>query len=158
MEIIDFLLNDHLGRLLVAALLGSLLGLEREIARKDPSLRTFMLISLGSAMFAIVSELSVGTSVHGDPSRVSAQVVTGVGFLGAGAIFRSQRRLSGATTAALMWMAAGIGLAAGHGHLQLAFSAALISLFFNISLRFVHQLIDYLQGGHGPTDSHESSS
>ena len=137
-ETIAYLFNT---KLLIAAGLGSLIGLERELSGKDPSLRTFALISLGSCVFGMVSILSVEGIEHGDPSRVAAQVVTGIGFLGAGAIFRSSMGVSGLTTAALMWVTAALGLAVAYGHIDIAVSATMVALLCTLGLRIVHRLI-----------------
>jgi putative Mg2+ transporter-C (MgtC) family protein len=127
--------------LLIAAGLGALIGLERELAGKDPSLRTFALISLGSCLFSSISWLSVVGAEDGDPSRIAAQIVTGIGFLGAGTIFRSQEGTRGLTTAALMWCTAGIGMAVGFNQVILAVCATLISVLITLSLTLMHQVI-----------------
>ena len=105
-------------RLLVASLLGGLIGLEREIQGKEAGLRTHALVSLGSALIMIVSieifEMYKQVASV-DPSRIAAQVVSGIGFLGAGAIIRSPGGIKGLTTAAGLWTASGIGLACGLG-------------------------------------------
>lgn len=125
-------------QLITAALLGMLIGLEREVAGKDPSIRTFALIATGSCMFALLS-LEVFHEYHvGDPTRIAAQIIPGIGFLGAGTIFRSKQGVSGFTTAALMWMTAGIGMAVGLDRTDLGVSATFIALFLTLSLRLVH--------------------
>lgn len=102
-------------RLLLAALLGAGIGMERELAHKAAGLRTHILICLGSALFAVISVL--GFSGNADPSRIAAGVVTGIGFLGAGVIVRgsSPDHVVGITTAASVWVTAAIGVAAGIG-------------------------------------------
>lgn len=102
-------------RVLLAALMGAVLGLEREWRGKEAGLRTNTLIAIGAALFTAMSMASAG-----DPGRIAAQVVTGVGFLGAGAIMRTGANVHGLTTAALIWVNAAIGVAAGAGHLRLA--------------------------------------
>src|SRR5437762_417330 len=104
---------DLARRLLLAAALGAVLGLEREYHRKPAGLRTNILIALGSALFTTVS-IVVGTR-GGTPDRITAQVVTGIGFLGGGAILRSGTTVHGMTTAATIWVNAAIGIAAGAG-------------------------------------------
>lgn len=131
-------------RLVISAALGALIGLERELSGKDPSLRTFSLISLGSCIFTEVSTLSLVYNPHADPGRVAAQIVTGIGFLGAGAIFRSERKVSGLTTAALMWVTAGIGMAVGFGRADMAFASTIIAMFVSLSLRLVHDIMHRL--------------
>lgn len=139
-------------RLALAAALGAAIGLEREIREREAGLRTHLLVSLGSALFTITSAygfhafLASGQSVvRADPTRIAAQIVTGIGFLGAGAIIRQGLSVRGLTTAATLWVVAAIGLAAGAGY----YSAAVIStvlvlvslwplriLAFRIFLRF----------------------
>src|SRR5262245_43105201 len=114
-------------RLLLAAALGAAIGVEREVRRKPAGLRTNILIALGSALFTAVS-LALVTSNNGTPDRVAAQVVTGVGFLGAGAIMRSGRNVHGMTTAATIWVNAGVGMAAGAGEYALAAIATAVTL------------------------------
>ena len=110
-------------RLALAAVLGGAIGLEREIREREAGLRTHLLVSLGSALFTLVSAygfhsfLASGSSVvRADPSRIAAQIVTGIGFLGAGAIIRQGLSVRGLTTAATLWVVAAIGLASGAGY------------------------------------------
>src|SRR5436190_12890108 len=111
-------------RLLVAAGLGAAIGLEREYRQKPAGLRTNILIAVGSALFTIMSLAMIGRD--GDPGRIAAQVVTGIGFLGGGAIMRNRDTVHGMTTAATIWVNAAIGLAAGTGQYSLAtFTTAL---------------------------------
>ncbi len=113
-------------RLLLAALLGGLIGLEREWKNKDAGLRTNILITIGSALFTLMSiELADG---RGDPGRTAAQIVTGIGFLGAGAIMRTDAGIQGLTTAATIWVNAAVGVAAGGGEYRLAFIATAVTL------------------------------
>jgi putative Mg2+ transporter-C (MgtC) family protein len=128
-------------QLLIAAGLGAVIGVEREIAGKDPSIRTFSLISLGSCIFAMLSWEVVQSYHFGDPGRIAAQIVPGIGFIGAGTIFRSKYGVSGFTTAALMWVTAGIGMAAGFNRNDLATSATIIAVVLTFSLRILHRII-----------------
>jgi putative Mg2+ transporter-C (MgtC) family protein len=113
-------------RLALAAALGGAIGLEREYRRKPAGLRTNILIALGSALFSVLSfELGSGA---GTPDRIAAQIVTGIGFLGAGAILRSGTSVHGLTTAATIWINAAIGMAAGLGSYTLAVGSAAITL------------------------------
>jgi putative Mg2+ transporter-C (MgtC) family protein len=102
-------------RLLVAGLLGGLIGYEREQADKPTGVRDHVLVSVGSALFVLVSLYGFGHGPGSDPARVAAQVVTGVGFLGAGAILRTDGHVHGLTTAAGIWVTAAIGVAAALG-------------------------------------------
>lgn len=118
-------------RLAVAAALGAAIGLERELDEKSAGLRTHMLVSVGSALFTLVGAYGFGDFQTVDPSRIAAQVVTGIGFLGAGLIFRQGFTVRGLTTAASLWLVAAIGMAAGAGFWKgalIATTAALISL------------------------------
>ena len=101
-------------RLAVAMLLGGLIGIEREYRAKDAGFRTHFLVALGSALFCIVSQFGFGFELK-DSSRVAAQVVSGIGFLGAGTIIFQKNVVRGLTTAAGLWVTAAIGLACGTG-------------------------------------------
>ena len=116
-------------RLAVAFVAGALVGIEREHRDKPAGLRTHMLVSGGAAMFTLAS-LTLGTEagVGRDPTRIAAQIVTGVGFLGAGAIFRSGSDIVGLTTAATIWVAAGLGILCGGGNYLLAISATVLTV------------------------------
>ena len=113
-------------RLITAALLGALLGFEREVHQKSAGLRTNILIAVGSALFTLMSIEMSGPS--GDPARIAAQIVTGIGFLGAGAIMRTGAGVQGLTTAAAVWVNAAVGVASGGGAYHLAFIATAITL------------------------------
>lgn len=121
-------------KIAVAILCGILLGVEREIKDKPAGLRTMVLITVGSALYMIVSELipliaeGSDTILRTDPGRIAAQVVTGIGFLGAGAIIRARGAVHGLTTAAVIWVAAGIGLCVGAGFPLLGLGTTLIVL------------------------------
>lgn len=108
---------EIIGRLALAGLLGSLIGLERELRGYPAGIRTLALVTLGSALFTDASQI-----FDGDRGRVAAQIVTGIGFLGAGVIFREGYTVRGITTAATIWAAAAIGMAIG---LELYFVAVL---------------------------------
>jgi putative Mg2+ transporter-C (MgtC) family protein len=109
--------TELIQRLLLAAAIGGLIGAERELRRKSAGFRTNILIALGAAIFTIAS---VTLSPDGDPTRIAAQIVTGIGFLGAGAIMRNQDGVQGLTTAATVWVNAALGVAAGGGQFRLA--------------------------------------
>jgi putative Mg2+ transporter-C (MgtC) family protein len=112
-------------KLVLAAVLGGLIGAQREWSKKPAGLRTLALISVGSALFSLVSEFGF---TGADPSRIASGIVAGVGFLGAGAILHRHGGVEGLTTAAAMWVAAGIGLATGAGMYLIATIATIIIL------------------------------
>jgi putative Mg2+ transporter-C (MgtC) family protein len=145
-------------QLIIASLLGTSIGLEREFQRKDPSLRTFMLICLGSCLFGIVSVDVARAAAGADPGRVAAQIVVGIGFLGAGTIFRSRERITGLTTAALMWVTAAIGTAVGLGYIGLSVSATGIALVFMWVLGRIHRVLRAHEGDEGASESASSKA
>ncbi|MEO7994695.1 MAG: MgtC/SapB family protein [bacterium] len=126
-------LIESVVRLSTAIACGGLLGVEREWTRHDAGIRTNTLVAFGAGLFGMVSVFGFGPG-H-DPGRVAAQVVTGIGFLGAGIIMQRQRHITGLTTAATLWVSAGVGLAAGVGLLHLAWTAAVLALLGQIILR-----------------------
>ena len=127
-------------RLLLAAALGATIGIEREYRQKAAGLRTNILIALGSALFTTISLEMVPAGV--DPSRVAGQIVTGVGFLGGGAILRSGRSIHGMTTAATIWVNAAVGVAVGAGFFAMAAVATAITLAALALLRPVEAYLE----------------
>lgn len=123
---------DIITRLLVATLLGGLVGLEREFKGHAAGLRTSMMVCLGSAIFMLVSEEVTHRYLTWqnppDPTRIASTIVTGIGFLGAGMIFQGQNRIRNLTTAAGIWVVAAIGMAAGGGFFISAVTGTIISL------------------------------
>jgi putative Mg2+ transporter-C (MgtC) family protein len=115
-------------RLLGAAVLGALIGLEREIHEHPAGMRTHLLVSVGSAGFTVLS-IEAFSAPGADPARVAAQIVTGVGFLGAGAILKEGATIRGLTTAASLWAVAAVGMAAGAGAWGAALAIAAIVVF-----------------------------
>lgn len=134
-------LFEDLLKLLAALILGGIVGAERERHKKAVGLRTLILISVGSALFTILSIRIVGPSGQ-DPGRIAANVVSGIGFLGAGVILEERGRVVGLTTAATIWVAAAMGMAAGAGEYYLAGIAALLVM---IVLMLFTRLEDYLE-------------
>lgn len=114
-------------RLVLAGVLGGLIGAEREWRGKVAGTRTHLLVALGAALMLLVSRH--GFDGQGDPSRVAAQIVSGIGFIGAGAIMVDRHSVHGLTTAAGIWVAAGIGMASAAGLYLLAVVTAVLSLF-----------------------------
>ena len=131
-------------RLVVAAVLGAVIGIEREIHDHPAGVRTHLLVSLGSALFTVLSIVGFpspdGTAT--DPSRVAAQIVTGIGFLGAGAILKYGPTVRGLTTAASLWAAAGIGMAAGAGLPFLGLAATVIVVMSLWPLRLLSKRLE----------------
>lgn len=128
------------GRLALAAALGMVIGIERTYRAKTAGIRTHFLVALGSALFMIVSRY--GFEGTGDPSRVAAQIVSGIGFLGAGTIIMQKHVVHGLTTAAGMWVAAGIGMASAAG---LYFVAVISTVLTLIGLETVGRLNRFLR-------------
>lgn len=128
------MVTDLLLRVALAGLLGGLIGLERQLRAKDAGLRTHVLVGIGSALFMIVSkygfeDILQENHVALDPSRVAAQVVSGVGFLGAGTIIIQKQIVKGLTTAAGMWVTSAIGLVIGSGMYAIGIYGAFMTLF-----------------------------
>ena len=124
---------DFVWRLVLAGLFGTIIGLDREYREKEAGFRTHFLVSLGSALMMIVSqygfsEILTHDGVSLDPSRIAAQVVSGIGFIGAGTIIFNHQIVRGLTTAASLWATAGIGLTAGAGMSWLALAATILTL------------------------------
>ncbi|MCE9652231.1 MAG: MgtC/SapB family protein [Nitrosarchaeum sp.] len=134
----DFLNFDFeiLFQLLLAISLGALIGFERELKRRPAGLRTHMLVSLGATVFTIVS-----LSFDVEPSRIAAGIVTGIGFLGAGNIIAHRGHISGITSAATLWVVAGIGLSIGVGQYLMGIIIALI-VFAILQLGRLEKILD----------------
>lgn len=133
-EIMENLIGDyahHALKLLVALGLGMLMGFERQKSGKTAGIKTHGLVSMGSAMYVIISiiisEMFIKATIF-DPLRVASHIIVGVGFIGGGAIFIKEKAINGLTTAANLWVAAGIGMAVGFGIYPLAILVALMSL------------------------------
>jgi putative Mg2+ transporter-C (MgtC) family protein len=139
-------------RLCLSAALGGVLGIEREWRQKYAGLRTNILIAIGATLFTLMSiDLSVSTG--GDPTRIAAQIVTGIGFLGAGAIMRTGGGVRGLTTAAMIWVNAAIGVAVGGGEYRLAIIATAVTLVVLVLLNPVEDWIDRTKAGRQPPTS-----
>jgi putative Mg2+ transporter-C (MgtC) family protein len=131
-------------RLLVAAAAGIVLGLERELSAQPAGLRTHALVAVGAALFTIAGAYGFADVPHGpnvDPARVAAQVASGVGFLGAGAILRQGVGVRGLTTAATLWLAAALGLASGAGAYDAALVGTAIMVVLLVVLRYAVPLL-----------------
>ncbi|ACR69109.1 MgtC/SapB family protein [Edwardsiella ictaluri] len=144
------MVTDLLLRVALAGLLGGLIGLERQLRAKEAGLRTHILVGIGSALFMIVSkygftDILTLSHVELDPSRIAAQVVSGMGFLGAGTIIIQKQAVKGLTTAAGMWVTAAIGLVIGSGLYEIGIYGTLMTLTV---LELFRQLSNLLLGEH----------
>ena len=135
---------DILMRLVVALLLGGLVGIERTMAGKTAGMRTYALVSMGSALFVLISQIVSAEFVNltnFDPLRMASQILVGIGFIGAGLVFHNNRdmKTSGLTSAAGLWVAAGVGMACGFHLYALAMIAALLTLLIFTILWYVEK-------------------
>ena len=143
----------------IAFLLSAAIGLEREIRHKSAGLRTYSVVGTAAALFVLISKfgfsdvLAVDRVVL-DPSRVAAQIVTGIGFIGAGLIFVRDDRVAGLTTAATVWLVTGVGMACGVGLPLLAVAATVA--YFIVALVFPF-ILRILPGSHAPAEQRENS-
>lgn len=133
---------DFIFRVFVAALLGGVIGFEREYRAKEAGLRTHFLVAMGSALFMILSQYGFESqlgmpTISLDPSRIASQVVTGIGFIGAGTIIFQKHVIKGLTTAAGLWVTSAIGLTCGSGMYLLAVTATLLVLLCLETIYFV---------------------
>jgi putative Mg2+ transporter-C (MgtC) family protein len=140
--------SRDLGRLLLAAVLGGVVGVERELKHRPAGLRTNMFICFGAAMFTVLS-LELATAFGGDHTRIASQIIPGIGFIGAGSILHAQKTITGLTTAATIFVVASIGMACGGGLYGLAVFATVLLLIclqvlgtlerrFNLKSSLVH--------------------
>ncbi len=137
----DFSISSaDLVSMLVALLCGGIIGFEREYRNKSAGFRTILLITLGSTIFTIVSRHGAGAD-----DRISANIITGIGFIGAGVIFKDQFSVRGLTTAAVIWTSAAIGMTTGIGYHSLAFLFTLITLGILLMMSRVEHFIGKLQ-------------
>jgi putative Mg2+ transporter-C (MgtC) family protein len=139
-------------RIVIAAVLGFAVGAEREIHNHPAGIRTHMLVALGSGLFTVLSIFGFGGEANGnsalvDPTRIAAQIVSGIGFLGAGAILKDGVVIRGLTTAASLWATAAVGMAAGAGEYILAIVSAVVIL---VSLWPINALAERLRGSNLP--------
>ncbi|MEX6691338.1 MgtC/SapB family protein [Danxiaibacter flavus] len=130
--------TPEIEKMLYALLLGGLIGAEREYRSKSAGLRTMILVCTGSCLFTILS-IAIGTA---NPDRVAANIITGIGFLGAGVIFKDNNNVNGITTATAIWMVAALGMSIGGGYIYLAFMSTFIVLIVLIGLRYIQNFID----------------
>ena len=147
--------GEVLLRVVLAGVLGGAIGAEREIREREAGLRTHMLVAIGAALFTIVSayawgdfEFSTREGITFDPTRIAAQIVTGIGFLGAGAIIRQGLSVRGLTTAASLWVVAAIGIASGAGYYSAAVITTIVVLVSLWPLRIIaHRAFERIRPG-----------
>jgi putative Mg2+ transporter-C (MgtC) family protein len=134
--------GEFLLRLVLAALLGGIVGLEREVHGRPAGIRTYLILSLGTALLMVLSEYLL-VAYHdkypglaqGDPGRIAGQAITGIGFLGAGVIIRYKDTIRGLTTAACVWLVCSVGLAVGAGFYLVSVAVTLLTVFALIGLK-----------------------
>lgn len=134
----DHSIQNELVLIFISVFLGLLIGTEREYRNKSAGLRTFILVCFGSCLFTILS-LKIGVN---DPDRLAANIITGIGFLGAGVIFKGDNKIDGITTATTIWATASIGMAVGAGYVYLSLTGAILVLLILSSLSYLQNLID----------------
>lgn len=134
-------MSEELYRLFLALLAGVILGIEREYQNKFAGIRTMALISVGSALFTLLSQHIGGA---GNPDRIASNVLTGIGFIGAGVIFKNDVNLNGLTTAATIWVAAAMGMSIGAGYFVIGFTTLGIALSALIVLRYLQNMLNQL--------------
>jgi putative Mg2+ transporter-C (MgtC) family protein len=130
---------EQLARLALAAVLAGVIGAERELSDQPAGLRTHILLGVGACLFTLVSAYGFGP--NSDPSRLAAQIVTGIGFLGGGAILRHGFTIRGLTTAASIWATCALGVAVGVGSYTLALGAAVLVLVTLVGLRAIRNVL-----------------
>jgi putative Mg2+ transporter-C (MgtC) family protein len=132
---------ELLARLLLAAVLGGAIGAERELNDQPAGLRTHMLLTIGACLFTLISAYGFGGGLGTDPSRIAAQIVTGIGFLGGGAIVRHGLTVKGVTTAASIWATASVGVAIGAGSYVLGIGGAVLVVATLFGLRRADEVL-----------------
>ena len=144
----ELTIGELILRIGLAGLFGGLVGLEREFSDQPAGLRTHCLVSFGAALFTMAGAYGVGEFFQGenaavrfDPTRIAAQVVTGIGFIGAGAILRQGITIKGLTTAASLWVTAAIGLATGLGYIEGAVAVTVGTLLVLYALKQIERLV-----------------
>lgn len=142
---LELVIPMHAKQVLVAGLIGYVIGVERAWRGKVASLRTFSTISMGSCIFTILSVQAFGgpNAYSHDITRIAAQIITGIGFLGGGVIFRGKDRVEGVTTGALIWFTAALGMACGFNQISLVGWGLLVATVISMLCRSTHRLIAY---------------
>lgn len=133
-----YVIQNDLVLIFISVILGLLIGAEREYRNKSAGLRTFILVCFGSCVFTVLS-LKIGIA---NPDRLAANIITGIGFLGAGVIFKDDNKIGGITTATTIWATASIGMAVGSGYVYLALLGTALVLLILSSLTYFERFID----------------
>lgn len=134
----DHSIQNELLLTFISVLIGLLIGAEREYRNKSAGLRTFILVCFGACLFTILS-VKIGID---DPDRIAANIITGIGFLGAGVIFKGDNKIDGITTATTIWASASIGMAVGSGYVYLALLGTFLVLLVLSALTYLEDIID----------------
>lgn len=133
-----FLTQTEVNKFLLATLLCGVIGAEREFRSKQAGLKTMIMIGLGSTLFTILS-IKIGLSSH---DRIASNIVTGIGFLGAGVIFKEDNQVKGLTTACVIWIVAAIGMAIGAGYYEQAIGVTLVVLIALLTFPFLEEMVE----------------
>jgi putative Mg2+ transporter-C (MgtC) family protein len=134
-------LSEETTQLLLSLLIGGLIGIEREYSSKAAGFRTMILISIGSTLFTIISKK---LGAPGNEDRIAANIITGIGFIGAGVVFKEGFNVTGLTTAASIWVTAALGMAIGGGDYQLASEGAVLAIIVLFLFEYFQNVIDRL--------------
>lgn len=144
LEILPYLQSNFFSQLLFAAFCGGLIGLEREISGKPAGIRTCALVSMGAAIFTILSVNAVdvveSTGVALDKTRIASNIVQGIGFLGAVCVWMSKDKINGVTTAASIWVVSAVGMAVGFGFFPLALNGALLTITILFAIGWIERV------------------
>jgi putative Mg2+ transporter-C (MgtC) family protein len=144
---ITITLSGIIFRVMIAVIFGAVLGLERTLAGKTAGMRTYSMVSLGSAIFVIVSQivlLPAPNEALANPLLMASAIITGIGFIGAGLVIFQDHKIVGLTTAAGLWVAAGVGIASGYGLFQLALVATVAAIVIFTALWFIENYLKKL--------------
>lgn len=133
------MIDENIIKLVASLAAGAIIGAEREYRSKNAGFRTIILITLGSTLFTIISVVIAGPH---DPARIASNIITGIGFLGAGAIFKEGVTVKGLTTAAVIWVSAAIGMAIGIGEYAFAWIVLFFVMLVTIGFPYLQQIID----------------
>ncbi len=136
----DSIYLESLQKIIIAFLVGAILGIEREYRSKPAGFRTMIMICVGSALFTILSKEVSDIS----PDRIASNIVTGIGFIGAGVIFKEGMNINGLTTAALIWVTAALGMAAGYGNYVMVVIVSIVVTFTLFILEYLQRTVDRL--------------